>query len=153
MQSPARPRRFETMQLFNLVQILLLSACLVGSPAEAEAQSDPARNDVPLVWTGKLLDPDPSQLKDERKMAFDRAQREALKAIEAELEAGGPRAYAEILRRDLARARLSLKVGELTGQDVDREFSGLMARAARRDDYPGRWDVLIEIRLALAQYV
>lgn len=145
------------MQLERFVVILRRAAfgAAVGGVLVAGAFGgtfgEGARADAsqPKMWTGRwvelrMADDHPKRTEGER---FAEAQKQRWSEAQALVEKDGVSALASMLRRELAEYRVDKQVQGMDFAHASVELLGLTACAAWQTEYPGRWDLLVDLRL------
>jgi HEAT repeat protein len=126
-------------------------ACNVAALGFAEGRSDAASTPQPLMWTGRWVDRDLPE-GDPRKAAndaFAAEQKQRWQAAQTLMQKEGPEALSAFLREELTQFRIDRKVTGLDLSESALQLFGLIARASWEREFPGRWDLLVDLRIEL----
>jgi HEAT repeats len=144
-------RSLVSLRRAALTVALASTVAMIGTAAVRGSgeRSSAATESQPLMWTGRWIDRDLPE-GDPRKAAndaFAKEQKQRWQEAQARMDKEGPSALSEILREDLTQFRIDRKVSGMGLPEASLELFGLIGRASWEEEFPGRWDLLVDLRL------
>jgi HEAT repeat protein len=120
-----------------------------GVAASASASGLRVAESPAKVWTGRWAElrmglDHPNRAEGER---FAREQKQRWEEAEALVEEKGLAELAQFLRRELAEFRVDKQTQGLDFAHASVELLGLTAAASWQTEYPGRWELLVDLRM------